>query len=82
MSLTDHDTVKGVPEATEAGERMHMEVVPGTELSAHIRDREVHILAYCIDYQDDQLGTTLAQVFSIPLPAGDCHRQRRSTAWG
>jgi len=63
MSLTDHDTVKGVPEATAAGERMHMEVVPGTELSAHIRDREVHILAYCIDYQDDQLGTTLAKSF-------------------
>ena len=63
MSLTDHDTVQGVPEATEAGERMHMEVVPGTELSAHIRDREVHILAYCIDYRDDQLGTTLAKSF-------------------
>ena len=63
MSLTDHDTVKGVPEATAAGERMHMEVVPGTELSAHIRDREVHILAYCIDYQDDQLGTTLDKSF-------------------
>lgn len=70
VSLTDHDTVMGVPEATAAGERMQMEVVPGTELSAHIRDREVHILAYCIDYQDDQLGTTLAQSFQARYQRG------------
>ena len=47
ISLTDHDTVEGIPEATEAGIRLGMEVIPGTELSAHVREREVHILAYC-----------------------------------
>ena len=64
MSLTDHDTVEGIPEATAAGERLGMEVVPGTELSAHVRDREVHILAYCIDCSDDQLGNSLKQSFA------------------
>ncbi|MDP6698219.1 MAG: PHP domain-containing protein, partial [Candidatus Latescibacteria bacterium] len=64
MSLTDHDTVEGIPEATAAGERLGMEVVPGTELSAHVRDREVHILAYCIDCSDDQLGNSLEQSFA------------------
>lgn len=64
MSLTDHDTVEGIPEATAAGERLGMEVVPGTELSAHVRDREVHILAYCIDCSDDQLGNSLRQSFA------------------
>ena len=63
ISLTDHDTVEGIPEATEAGERLGMEVVPGTELSAHVREREVHILAYCIDCSDDQFGTNLEQAF-------------------
>ncbi len=64
MSLTDHDTVEGIPEATAAGQRLGMEVVPGTELSAHVRDREVHILAYCIDCSDDQLGNSLNQSFA------------------
>ena len=64
MSLTDHDTVEGIPEATAAGQRLGMEVVPGTELSAHVRDREVHILAYCIDCSDDQLGNSLKQSFA------------------
>lgn len=64
MSLTDHDTVEGIPEATAAGKRLGMEVVPGTELSAHVRDREVHILAYCIDCSDDQLGNSLEQSFA------------------
>ena len=64
MSLTDHDTVKGIPEAIEAGERLGMEVLPGTELSAHVHEREVHILAYCIDCGDDQLGTSLEQFFT------------------
>jgi 3',5'-nucleoside bisphosphate phosphatase len=63
ISLTDHDTVEGIPEATEAGKRLGMEVVPGTELSAHVREREVHILAYCIDCNDDQFGTNLEKAF-------------------
>ncbi|WP_243544765.1 PHP domain-containing protein [Pseudodesulfovibrio tunisiensis] len=33
MALTDHDTVKGVPEALEAGKRFGIEVIPGCELS-------------------------------------------------
>jgi hypothetical protein len=62
ISLTDHDTVDGLPEAIEAGERLGLEVVAGTELSAHVREREVHILGYCFDRQDALLNTTLDQV--------------------
>lgn len=70
MSLTDHDTVEGIPEATTAGERLGMEVVPGTELSAHVQNREVHILAYCIDCNDDQLDTTLKASFRARYQRG------------
>lgn len=62
MSLTDHDTVDGVAEAMAAGQRLGLEVVPGTELSAHVREREVHILGYCFDWQDAHLNATLDQV--------------------
>lgn len=43
IALTDHDTLAGVSEAREAGERLGVRVVPGVELSAHDRD-EVHML--------------------------------------
>jgi len=43
IALTDHDTLAGVPAATEAGETVGVRVVPGVELSAHDRG-EVHML--------------------------------------
>jgi predicted metal-dependent phosphoesterase TrpH len=45
VALTDHDSVAGVAEATAAGERLGVRVVPGAELSAHDGEREVHLLA-------------------------------------
>ena len=48
ISLTDHDTVEGVEEAVEAGLRSGVRVIPGIELSAHVDDREVHLLSYFI----------------------------------
>ncbi len=57
LSLTDHDTVEGVPEALDAGATLGLEVLPGTELSAHVEDREVHLLAYCLDYRSPRLAS-------------------------
>ena len=57
LSLTDHDTVGGVAEATAAGDRLGVDIVPGTELSVHIDDRELHLLAYFIDYRSTRLGS-------------------------
>jgi predicted metal-dependent phosphoesterase TrpH len=49
LSLTDHDTVAGVPEAQEAGRRLGVRVLPGTELTCYIGKREIHVLGYGID---------------------------------
>ena len=43
IALTDHDTLDGVPEASAAGARLGVRVVPGVELSAH-DTAEVHML--------------------------------------
>ncbi len=59
LSLTDHDTVAGIDEAVETGRRRNIEVVPGTELSAHVREREVHILAYCFEWKNPRLADHL-----------------------
>jgi hypothetical protein len=54
LALSDHDTISGVAEAIEAGERFGVRVVPAVEISAVDADspvpRELHILGYKIDH--------------------------------
>ncbi len=49
VAITDHDTTSGLGEAARAGAELGVEVVPGLELSAGYRDKNVHILGYFID---------------------------------
>jgi 3',5'-nucleoside bisphosphate phosphatase len=44
IALTDHDTLGGVRPARETGERLGVRVVAGVELSAHVDEREHHLL--------------------------------------
>ena len=44
IAITDHDTVDGLPEATEVGARLGVRVVPGVELSTHFEGEEMHML--------------------------------------
>ena len=57
--MTDHDTVAGVAEATAAGERLGVEVVPGIEVSSDYRDNNVHVLGYFIDVGSPALRPVL-----------------------
>ena len=61
MSLTDHDTVKGVGLALEEGEKQGIKVLPGIEISTYAVC-EVHILGYNIDINNDRLLTRLAEI--------------------
>lgn len=61
MSLTDHDTVKGVELALEEGEKQGIKVLPGIEISTYAVC-EVHILGYNIDINNDRLLTRLAEI--------------------
>lgn len=44
IAITDHDTVDGLAEAMDAGERLGVRIVPGVELSTHFDDDELHLL--------------------------------------
>lgn len=59
ISLTDHDTISGISEATDAGEALGVEVVPGIELSASLDDKDIHILGYFIDHESSALRSKL-----------------------
>ena len=52
IALTDHDTMAGVAEATDAGSQLGVRVVAGVELSATDGDREVHVLGLHIERAD------------------------------
>lgn len=53
LSITNHDTVKGIKEAIEIGKKYGIKVIPGVEMSAYDykRKRKVHLLAYNFDLE-------------------------------
>jgi predicted metal-dependent phosphoesterase TrpH len=60
LAITDHDIVSGIPEALATGAEMGIEIIPGVEISSHIGNSELHILGYCIRWQDLELNQRLA----------------------
>ncbi len=64
LSLTDHDTLSGIAEATAAAQLFGIEVVPGVEMSSSASDgngnSSVHLLGYYVDYDNVDLRTELA----------------------
>lgn len=59
IAVTDHDTIKGIKEAMEAGQTYGVEVVPGVEFSSQSLS-QVHVLGYYIDVN----SPTLLKVFA------------------
>lgn len=55
ISITDHDNLSAIYEASSVGKELGIEVIPGLELSSDIGDREVHILGYFIDPDNREL---------------------------
>ena len=53
VAITDHDTVSGVAEALEAGKRYGITVVPGVEISTRAGGKEIHVLGYYINTEQE-----------------------------
>uniref|UniRef100_A0ACD5XCZ0 Uncharacterized protein n=1 Tax=Avena sativa TaxID=4498 RepID=A0ACD5XCZ0_AVESA len=72
LSLTDHDTMAGIPEAMSAAHKFGMRIIPGVEISAIHSPRQipgsgepVHILAYygmCGPSRFDELDSMLLNI--------------------
>ena len=61
MSVTDHDTVDGLPEAMEAaGKHPELTLIPGVEFSARFEDFDCHILGYGIDFTSAPIRNCLS----------------------
>ncbi len=55
MALTDHDTVAGIEEATEAAASVGLTLIPGAEISVSWGGRTVHIVGLDLDTSCDAL---------------------------
>ena len=56
FALTDHDTVKGIPQVLKAAKEMNIEVIPGIEISTHYLDKEIHIVGLCVDHTSEHFN--------------------------
>lgn len=55
ISITDHDNINAIDIAQQNADKYGIEVIPGIEFSTDFMGKEVHILAYFIDYKDTAL---------------------------
>jgi len=69
ISLTDHDTLDGWTEVREMATAAGIAFVPGTEITAELDGRELHILGYYVDAEHPDLCRELREAQAI--------RQRR-----
>lgn len=53
IAITDHDNVDGLKEANEIAKKYNFEFVNGIEFSCSIEDKEVHILGYFLNLEDE-----------------------------
>lgn len=59
IALTDHDTVDGIKEILSYSKDKDLEVIPGIEISCYYKNREIHILGFYVDYENEELGKEL-----------------------
>ena len=60
IAITDHDTIKGINEGLEAGEKYGVEVIPAVEFSSQSLS-QVHVLGYYIDINSPSLLKVFAE---------------------
>lgn len=53
VALTDHDTIKGIPEALLAAVKNDVKLIPGVEISASYKGKDIHMLGLSIDYNQE-----------------------------
>ncbi|HEY6084575.1 MAG TPA: PHP domain-containing protein [Nitrospira sp.] len=59
LAITDHDITTGIPEAMASGEALGIEVIPGVEISSFDGKSELHILGYCVNWEDAVFNSRL-----------------------
>ncbi len=59
IAITDHDNFDGVSEAVACGEKKHIEVISGIEMSTDFEEKEIHIVGLFINTNDEDFNSAL-----------------------
>ena len=59
LAITDHDTTDGIEEAAAEADRHGVLLIPGIEITAVDRGRDVHVLGYFFDRRESELARFL-----------------------
>ena len=62
IAFADHDSVDSVPEGTRLSVEFGIEFIPAVELTTAGKGHELHLLAYYIDPEDDELHAFLDRI--------------------
>lgn len=62
IAVTDHDAVAGLEAAMTEGERLGIQVIPGTELSTSVDDCTVHLVALFFDWKNETFLRRLSEM--------------------
>lgn len=54
MAITDHDNVDGLKEGRVKAKKVGINFVNGIEVSANFRDKDIHILGYFLNLEDEE----------------------------
>ena len=63
ISITDHNSVKGVKRAVECGNDVGVEVIPGIEIDCTYNSLNLHVLGYFIDYTRKEFDELEKSIF-------------------
>jgi len=61
-SLTDHDEIRGIPQARAAAQSLGMQFVSGIEISVSWAERTLHVVGLNIDIENQRLNQGLEQI--------------------
>lgn len=64
ISITDHDTIRGYLQAKKYAHNNDITLIPGVEISSSFRKKEVHILAYYFEEDNQELSHLLEKINS------------------
>jgi len=59
VSLTDHDNIDGLGEGKEAADKVGITFINGIEISANYKNKDVHILGYFLNLEDNDFTSWL-----------------------
>jgi predicted metal-dependent phosphoesterase TrpH len=62
LALTDHDDIRGLPEARHAAAKQNIHLINGVEISVSWNKRTLHVVGLNIDPDDEMLNSALADV--------------------